>query len=383
MQSYVIKKDVVQSFLEQAAQHTIEGDLVWPIAPAGFLALYRSSAEHGRAIRIKAEGTAGLGLEGAAADKFDQLCPQGAADLFVSLMVDQECYGNAFLQVIGTEKQVFSLRRLPAITMARHRNGYRQRVLNVQGSEKITTFTADEIIHLRPACPLGGFYALPPWIGAEGMLDLTQAAVKYNAAYFKNHGVPEHAIVVYGQELKEEQQTVIKDFFTNEFQGVDNAHRAIVLNQKNTENRIEFNKLGGERKDGDFINLMNASRDRIIAAHGVPPRLMSIAQAGQLGGGGELAQQLFLFETMDLRPRRRRLLDQLRSLLNKLSIKRADIAFKPLDVTIPTDKTPALANLVQAGIISPDEARELVNDLPDKPIQKSASDTLIDLLSGI
>lgn len=371
----VIKSEL-PALLTAPAQTGLEGELYWPIEPLSLLTLYRASPEHARAVHLKAEGSCGLGLSGDAATQIEQLCPKGSADLFVDLMLDQECYGNAFLQVIRTQGgKVVELRRLPAISMARFRSGYRQRLFNADGKEKITTFTQAEIIHLRPPCPGGGYYALPIWIGAEGMLELAHAAARYNAQFFKNNAMPEYAVITKGSQLTAAQKASVKAFFRREYQGLDNSHRTLYLHLSDSDAEIDFKKVTADTKDGDFLKLMDSARERVIAAHGVPPRLMSIAQSGQLGGGGELQGQLFMFEALALKPRRRRLLDQCQPLLADLGIARNDLHFVPMDMTPPGDDTRYLADYVREGILSSEEARTLLPAFQDGADAPRKADT--------
>ncbi len=292
------------------------------------------------------------------------------ADLFVHLGLDLETYGNAFLQVIRSkrDRRIIGLHRLPAITMTRYRAGFLQRVTGADGKEKKRTYTAQEVIHLRDLCPRGFRYALPTWIGVEDMLELAHAATRYNAAFFKNGAMPEYAVIFKGQQATKEAKQEIRDFFRNEHQGVDQAHRTMVL-QSSDDGSVEFEKLTADVKDGDFLKLLDASRDRIPVAHGTPPRVLGIMTAGQLGGGGEVAGQLFTFEHLTLKPRRRRMLDQLRPLLRELGLKPGDpdqppgdneILFRPLDLTPPKDDAEQLPDLVNAGIVTPEEARALL-----------------------
>lgn len=335
-------------------------ELPWPISPEALLTLYRNSPEHARALNLKAEGCCGLGVAGRGAPRLEALCPAGAADLFVDLMLDWQCYGNAFLQLIKAGEQITSLRRLPARHMVRTRAaGYRQRLLDSQGQERLTRFKAADILHLRPPCPAGGYYALPSWIGARGMLELAQAAVDYNDRFFKNHALPEYAVISKGESaLGEAEKQTIQEFFKREYQGPDNSHRTLYLHTSGMDADIQFQRITAETKDGDFIKLMDAARERIIAAHGVPPRLMSIAQSGQLGGGGEVQQQFFLFESLTLKPLRRRLQDQLQPLLRALGIARDALGFVGQDLTPPGDDLRHLAEFVREGILTPAEARD-------------------------
>lgn len=367
--SFVVKSDVA-SLLYAGEASGVAGEFMWPVHPNALATLYRASSEHGRACQIKAETAFGNGMLGERADELDDICGGDASELFVALGLDLEVYGNAFCQkIMATDGRLISLRLLPALTMSRFRGGFMQRVLLDSGETKIYTFTSREILHLRVKCPLGKRYALPTWIGAEGMLDLAQSAIKFNASFFRNNAMPEWAVIFTGGSPSKEQKRAIQEFFRNEYRGLDNQHRTLVLNA-NEDCKIEFEKLTADMKEADFLKLLAAALDRLPIAHGVPPRMLGIMTAGQLGGGGEVSSQLFIFEHLTLRPKRRSMLGQFRSVLallglkpgkNPLKLADDEIAFAPLDLTPPADDRDALPDLVNSEIVTPEEARQYID----------------------
>lgn len=400
-----VQKSDLSGLLASTSDVGIDGEYLWPISVHSLSTLYRASPEHSRAIHVKAEGAFGGGLIGDEADveKLEALCETGAAELFMLLDLDIGTFGNAFLQVIRSRdgERIVGLRRLPAITMSRFRDGFLQRVSKPGGETKKFTFTAREIVHLRAPCPMGRRYAYPEWISAEGMLELAHAATRYNASFFKNNAIPEYAIIFKGATPSADQKRGIAEFFRNEHQGVDNAHRTLVMSTSE-EGAIEVKRLTAEVKDGDFLKLIDAARDRIPVAHGTPPRVLGIMTAGQLGGGGEVTGQLFTFEHLTLKPKRRRMLDQIRPLLAELGLKpgRADttlakgeLAFRPLDLTPPKDDAEDLPGLVGSGILDVDEARALIPAIANasqggsagsgRPVERAAPTSRMDALVAI
>jgi len=367
--SVSVHKSDIDGLLTSRADVGLDGEFLWPIEPRNLAMLYRASAEHSRAVHVKAESAFGGGLLGEAA-KIEALCDTGATELFVQLGLDLETYGNAFLQLIRSDDgtRIIGLRRLPAITMSCFREGYLQRIGRPNGDTRKVTFTAREIVHLKEPCPLGRRYALPTWIGCEGMLELAYAATRYNASFFKNNAIPEYAITFKGVTPSADQKRSIQSFFRNEHQGMDNAHRTLIMTS-GEDGSVDIKRLTADVKDGDFLKLIDAARDRIPVAHGAPPRILGIVTAGQLGGGGEVAGQLFIFENLTLKPKRRRMLDQLRPILRELdltpgnpeaALEKGEVAFRPLDLTPPKDDAEDMPALVNAGIITPAEARALM-----------------------
>lgn len=229
------------------------------------------------------------------------------------------------------------------------------------------------------------------------MLELAKAATDYNRAFFDNNAMPEYAVIYKGGAPTADQKSAIQEFFRTQFKGVDQAHRTLILSC-GEEAEIEVKRLTSEVKDGDFLKLIDAARDRIPVAHAVPPRMLGIMSAGQLGGGGEVTGQLFTFEHLTCDPKRRKFLDQCRPVLDYLGLRSGDpdnaldddqIAFKRLDLTPPKDDTEALPNLVSAGIMITEEARDLLPALQNAEggaqglVQRSASTPLADRLTAI
>ena len=367
----------------------IDGEYVWPYPPLHLASLFKASSEHSRAIILKAEGAFGRGLIGTGADALAQICDGGAVEFFTGIGIDLEGFGNAFIQIITTSgNRIAQLRRLPAITMARYRGGFLQRIPLPNGDRRIVTFRPDEVLHLKDHSISGRQYGEPSWIGAEGMLDLTRAAVAFNARFFKNNGMPEHAIIFEGGNPTDVQKSAVRDFFRREYTGLENAHRTLLLHHGEGQ-KITFQKLTADMKDGDFLKLLDAARDRIVTAHGVPPRMLGIMAAGQLGGGGEITGQMFMFEHLTLAPRRDRMMGRLQSILSRLGLSASSaeeaskgpgrVAFRPLDLTPPDQDIPPLAELVQAGIMTAEEAHAIlpISLRPEptgtRPVERSAA----------
>lgn len=390
-----VEKSSVEALLSWQHEVGIDGEYLWPIPPLMLLNLYKASAEHCRAIHLKAEGAFGGGLIGNS-DPLEELCETGAAELFTLLDLDLGTYGNAFLQKIYAREsgRLVAIRRLPAITMSVHRSGFLQRIGRPGSEPRKVMFRADEIVHLKELCPSGRTYALPSWIGVEGMLELAWAATKYNATFFANHALPEYAVIFYGATPSKDQKRTVAEFFRSEHRGLENAHRTLLLTLGNEDAKVEFKRLTSEVKDGDFLKLLDAARDRVPVAHGTPPRVMGIMSAGQLGGGGEAASQLFIFEHTTLKPRRRRTLDQLRPLLRELGLRPGkpespladdEVAFQPLDLTPPKDDAEDLPGLVTSGILTAAEARALMPAIANvptgDPITRAAPDDMAALVA--
>ncbi len=59
-----VEKSSLDGLLSGYSEVGLDGEFIWPISPRSLWTLYRSSAEHSRAINVKAESAFGGGLIG-------------------------------------------------------------------------------------------------------------------------------------------------------------------------------------------------------------------------------------------------------------------------------------------------------------------------------
>lgn len=354
--------DLIKSTaLDAIAAAAQPGERPWPVAPARIAAWCAADATHARALQLKAEGIASGGITGPAADRALELLG-GAAEL-IECALDLETYGNLFLERVKDGRgRLAALRRLPAWSMAlKERDGFRQRVWNGQ-KEVVTDYAPDEVAWLKLPTVAPGWYGQPSWIAAAGVIELLDAITRYNTRFFEHNAVPDHLIKVSGGSLTDAQKEAIRSFFQSEFKGLANSRKTlfVALSEGQT---LEITPVA-QPNDGKFIELYKTAREVLPAAHGVPPRLLGIATPGALGGLSEVAQQMHMFETFTLAPRRRLLAGFLRRETG------LDIDLAVIDLTPPGQDIAALPPLIAAGVMTPDEARAWI-DLP-VTTQKSA-----------
>ena len=152
-----------------------------------------------------------------------------------------------------------------------------------------------------------------------------QKADSFNNAFFDNSARADTAIIFENSEPDEMQLNAFKEFFGSNFKGTGNAHKTLVLtaNGENAKVRIEdLSKVS----DISFEKLKNLNRDEIIAAHGVPPRMVGVMTSGQLGGSGEVTGQLHSFNELTIIPKQ----EQIEWFFDSIGY---PIKLKPIDVS--------------------------------------------------
>ena len=307
------------------------------------LLLYYANTYHRRSINIKAKL-----LSQVESTNLDKFLPTGitVSNFLHSFVLEYELYGNAFLEKTILNK-LYILPGFEAKVDA-NRNIYQTSFL---------AYTKLDGYHFKTYSPRSRFYGEPEYLATIKQIQTTQKADEYNSKFLDNGARPGFAVIFENGEPTPEQIQSFRQFFGDNYKGYDNANKTIVLSTASTmgdkDAKIRLEKLS-EIEDISFKLLKEVNRDEIIAAHGVPPRLVGVVTAGQLGGGNELISQLHSFNELELKPKQR----QLEEFFASIGV---ELKLKELDTTNFKDDTDIITNLVDRQIISIDEAREVLN----------------------
>lgn len=273
-----------------------------------------------------------------------------ARDFMYAFCMDLEIYGNGFIEKSGTDNN-FNIY---------HILGYQGR-LN-KNKEIFQISTLNEAIkldgyHLKYYSPSGKYYGEPDYLTALHQILTSRNADQYNTSFFENGARPGFGVIFENSSPNPEQIAAFKEFFGSNYKGYENAHKTLLLHTgKGTEGsppaKVRLEKLDGV-EDMSFEKLKNVNKNEIIAAHGVPPRLVGVMSAGQLGGGTELIDQLHAFNEMIIKPK----IQIIEGFFANIGITHK---IKALDVTSFKDDSSLVANLVNSQIITAQEAKELL-----------------------
>ena len=249
------------------------------------LGLFYANTYHRRAVQLKASLLSniedGSKLEGGT------MTPK---DFLYAFILNLEIFGNAFVEIAGKNLYI-----LPSIEARVNEN---KEIFQVKNNKSI----ALNAKHLYYYSPNSRFYGEPDYLAAMLSILTNQKADSFNNAFFENSARADTAIIFENSEPDEMQLNAFKEFFGSNFKGTGNAHKTLVLtaNGENAKVRIEdLSKVS----DISFEKLKNLNRDEIIAAHGVPPRMVGVMTAGQLGGSGEVTGQLHSFNELTIIPK--------------------------------------------------------------------------------
>lgn len=219
--------------------------------------------------------------------------------------------------------------------------------------------------HYRRYDPRDDYYGLPRWIPAIGAIALDRSALEFNLHLFENEMTGKIIISVTGGELSKDTMQNIRDFVHNNLRGITNAGRVLLLKSQSEQAKISVEHLwkGIEKnKDLPYGQGRSDSRDEIIAAHNVPPRLVGIMSAAQLGGTGEVQGQLQTFKELYVEPEQQRLEQwMMRGPLEPVFRDSTwRLQFRRMDISDFAETAGAWSGLVSNQIAETDEAREAI-----------------------
>ena len=139
-----------------------------------------------------------------------------------------------------------------------------------------------------------------------------------------------------------------------------NAGWIILSRDERDRVKIRFEKLNLEVKDLMIVKALEHFRDVVVAAHGVPPRILGIVTPGQLGASGEIEGQLRTFRETVLRPGKRQLETALGTLLDEIE-PGARVRFAEMDVTDLKADGDFYQKMIEAGVYSTEEVKRLLD----------------------
>ena len=340
IKSAVTSKQVLQEDI------LIYGNVIEPFLDYNKITnLYSANIYHQRALKLKALLLSQI--EETSLDKhLNNITP---SKLLYKFALNAETYGTAFIEKAGLES---SFAIYPLNT----------RAARIGKDYSIYQDAPNEYIPLSGAAftyptILSDYYGEPEYVGAINQIYTLYKADVYNSKFFDNGGKPDQAIIFEDSDPTDEQIDAIKKFYKKEFVGYQNAHKTLILTtgegNGETKPKIRIEDIG-KVEDLSFEKLKKIGRDEIVAAHGVPPRLVGIVESGALGGGGELIGQLHMFNELNIKPK----MALIEEFFNSLNIK---LKLKPFNPDSFKDDTDLLTKLVSSSIITPQEAKELLS----------------------
>jgi len=333
LESYATKTETKAQPVDGFENNYKKDELVKPLYnPASLARLLEMNTYHSRAVRTKARDIAGLGwqlnptkenpsqTEKELILEFFNEQPDSMSTLLNRAFVDFEALGYAMLEMTRVNydptQPPAQLGHIPAHTMRAARDG--KRFCQVRGNKKTwfkaaggdydvhsetgkimelgtapENMRATEVISFVNYTPRSDYYGLPDIVPAIGAIHGDISRRDYNIAFFENYGVPAYAVFVTGNfdpgELDEKGKSEFEKNIESHFEEiVNNPHSTLVLTipsqGRENEVKVEIKPLSVDVKEASFRLYRQDNRDEVLAAHGVPPYRLGIAETGSLGG---------------------------------------------------------------------------------------------------
>lgn len=137
--------------------------------------------------------------------------------------------------------------------------------------EKIP-LTTSEVIFFKRFNPKDPYRGMGTVQAAALAIDTDNYSAEWNRNFFYNSARPDIALKTEGT-LTDEQYKRIRESWNQKHQGLDNAHKAAIL-----EGGLSIEKLNLSQKDMDFLEQRRFTRDEILAIFKVPKTALMITE---------------------------------------------------------------------------------------------------------
>lgn len=271
--------------------------------------------------------------------------------LLVSLLL----HGNAYcLKVYGGAGQLLALSPIPpqcvGVEVKKGRKLYTVQLENGQTQ----TLTDREVFHV-PGISLDGYTGVSPLAIAKNSLGSAIAGERSAARLFQN-GLLASAIVTPEDTMSEEDATAIKESLSRRLAGETHASDIAVINRKFKVTPWSVNPV-----DAQFLESRAFNVDEVSRWFGIPPHLLGQTEK-QTSFGAGLSEQNRGYAKYTLEPWTRRIESRLTRLLP--TGRKAEFDFRSLVSPDPETEIKLLIEQVNAGLLSHDEARQILNRAP-------------------
>lgn len=327
------------------------------------------------------------------------------------------------------------LYHLPALTMRVHKDGWKwaqrrgtalQWFLALDARDKKTNepitemhdngttdnvddeTRAHEVMVWKNYSPSSEDYGAPDWVPAIGAIYGENSRRDYNIAFFDNFGIPAYAVFVTGDfdndddeaETDEEnastpsktKRTALETLLEEQFQDIQkNPGSTIIMaipsrsgmnDAPGGEVKVTFERLAADVTDASFRLYRMDNRDEVLAAHGVPPYRLGIAETGSLGGS-TAEESTEIYKTSVVEPRQRTIQDLFnKHILPRLGITNFVMEMLEIDTVDERHELELQDILVKMGAMDAEEVRELWADrfgLKDRDPALTPASTGVDL----
>ena len=224
---------------------------------------------------------------------------------FRAFVFDDLVFGNAFLERVKGRLGTWSLKHSPAKFTRRGTDLDTYYFLpsiieQGQGKNQPHEFAKGSIYHLMQTDFNQEIYGLPEYLSALGSAWLNESATLFRRRFYNNGS---HAgSIIYVSESETQDQTILK--FKEQLKAAkhDGNFKNLFVHLPNGDkDGIKVIPLSEATGKDEFFNIKNVTRDDLLAAHRVPPALMSIIPTNT-SGFGDVTKTAEIFYLNELTP---------------------------------------------------------------------------------
>ena len=271
------------------------GDYYEPPFPPGQISkMYRANQHHASALQVKRNIILSC-------FKPNRFLSYDDCEIFV---MDYLMQGNGYLeQKLNMVGRLMKLQ--PSLAVKTRRMKEKNRYLMLTPTGENYKFEPGTVVHIKAPDPNQEIYGVPEYLAAMQSLLLNEAATLFRRKYYVNGS---HAgFILYmtdalnSQKDVENLRTALK-----EAKGPGNFKNLLLYAPGGKSDGLQLKPIAEVAAKDEFLNIKNVTRDDVLAAHRVPPPLMSIVP-NNVGGFGDVDKAARVFVRNEARPIMRKL----------------------------------------------------------------------------
>lgn len=265
-----------------------------PIDFSGLARVLQSSAHHQSAINVKANILLST-------CKTTALLPSSELEKFIKNYL---IFGNAYFHVVRNAfgKPVRLETPLSKYMRVGVEDGVYYQLVN--GVFEDYQFEKGAIFHLMNSDIHQEVYGMPDYLGALQSALLNESATLFRRKYYLNGAHAGSIIYMSDPMVGESNAEAIKEQL-KQAKGRGNFKNLFLYAPNGKKDGVQVIPLSDVTAKDEFLNIKNASRDDILAAHRVPPQLMGIIPTNTSGFGDveKAGKVFFINEILPLQNR--------------------------------------------------------------------------------
>ena len=220
--------------------------------------------------------------------------------------------------------------------------------------------SANEIIWIPKHHASTIYYGIADIVASLGYVLANIHIRDFQLQYFEHNTVPRYAVIIEGAKLAEPVKKAITEYFGTHIKG--KAHKTLIIPipAMRGEVKVRFEKLDAEVRESSFLDTRKSNSQSIMAAHGVSPAIIGIAEHSELGSGKGLSQAE-IYKDRIVTPSQRRWETFLNRLFRLgLGTQLVALKFNPLDIRDRESEMAIYTGYLEKGTISINQVRKRV-----------------------